>query len=250
MKKTLLSASVLLSFSSYGTAIEPVNYYVITEQAAPFQIENNNLHQGIISDIVTAVFQDSHYQIRYHSYPFNRMITLLEAGGEPNWITYGSPQWGGVQANNLSEDSVYNVKHVLVSSSKQPFTFKSISDLEDKVVVLLHGFDYPQLVPFIEKGHIEELRVKDYGAAFRVINKLPADTAFIEMESRVKYNLDRQHKNRNDFSIQSFDAIIPSYPIHLAFDPNMDDDLQHFINKRIVELKSSGDIDKIIDKYL
>lgn len=250
IKKNVIFTGLLLSFASYGADIGAVNYYVIAKQAAPFQIENDSVHQGIVTDIVSAVFQNSRYSIRYHTYPFNRMISLLEAGGDPNWITYGSPQWGSVQATNLSDDPVYNVKHVLVSSSEQSFTFNSMADLEDKVVVLLHGFDYPQLDPFIDNGQIETLRVKDYGAAFRVINKLPGDTAFVEMESRVKYNIGIQQRNTVDFSIQSFDAVIPSYPIHLAFDPNMDEDLQTFINQRISELRLSGDIDMIVDKYL
>ncbi|PSW20596.1 amino acid ABC transporter [Photobacterium sanctipauli] len=249
-KKSLLSIALMLSCSSFAENSETINYYVIAKQAAPFQIEENNTHKGIVTDIVKAVFEGSQYDIDTHTYPFNRMITLLEAGGEPNWVTYGSPRWGGVQAENLSEIPIYNVKHVLMSSNKKSLDFNSMDDMEDKVVVLLHGFDYPQLTPYIEDGKVEELRVKDYNAAFRVIKKLPGDTAFVEMESRIKYNLDKQNQKLTNYQIQPFNAVIPDYPIYLAFDPNMDPEIQAFINKRLVELKSAGKLSDIVKPYI
>lgn len=251
-KKILFSLSFVLSLPLYAinTHAESVNYYVIAKQAEPFQIENGNSHQGIVTDIVKAVFEESKYTIQYHTYPFNRMITLLEAGGEANWITYGSPGWGGVQAENLSDTPIYNVHHVLISSNSSPFNFNTMQDLQEKVVVLLHGFDYPELIPYIESGDVDELRVKDYSAAFRVINKLPGDTAFVEMESRIKYNLNKQNKDKNDFTLQSFNTVIPDYPIYLAFDPKMDPELQKFINQQLNTLKSTGKIDSIVDDYL
>lgn len=242
----LLTLFALPALAEHGKVI---NYYVIAKQAAPFQIEDHNQHSGIVTDIVKAVFSNSDYQIEYHTYPFNRMISLLEAGGEPNWITYGSPEWGSVQADNLSAEPIYNVRHVLVSSHKKPFQFNTIEDIRNKVVVLLHGFDYPQLLPYINNGTVEELRVKDYGAAFRVIHKLPGDATFVEMESRVRYNMNIQHLDDDQYDIQPFGAVIPDYPIYLAFDPLMDPKLETFINQRLKELKTAGAINDIIQKY-
>ena len=178
------------------------------------------------------------------------MVSLLTSGGEPNWITYGSPGWGGVQAENLSDLPIYNVKHSLVSSSKKTFSFSGMEDLLDKVIVLLHGFDYPQLSPYINSGSVEEIRVKDYSAAFRVIDKIPGDTVFVEMESRVKYNFNQQGLDSSSYHMQSFSSIIPDYPIYLAFDPKMDKDVQNFINERLKTLKHSGEMDSIIKKYI
>ncbi|OAN11529.1 amino acid ABC transporter [Photobacterium jeanii] len=252
MNKTItLSIPMMLAFSATNAFATDVNYYVIAKQAAPFQIEENNTqHSGIVTDIVKKVFENSEYHINYHSYPFNRMITLLEAGGEHNWITYGSPSWGGVQAENLSAEPIYTVKHVLLSSNKNAIEFKNMDDMKDKVVVLLHGFDYPQLVPYISKGEVEELRVKDYQAAFRIIKKLQGDAGFVEMASRIKYNLDKQGLDSKSYKTQSFSKVIPDYPIYLAFDPKMDKTLQTFINQRLEKLRASGDLDSIINKYI
>ncbi|MEJ2766416.1 transporter substrate-binding domain-containing protein [Photobacterium sp. MCCC 1A19761] len=251
MKKISSALSVLaLTAVSFSTQAESINYYVIAKQATPFQITGeNNQQSGIVTDIVKAVFENSPYQINYHTYPFNRMISLLEAGGEPNWITYGSPNWGKVQSENLSEIPIYTVKHVLVSTRESNLQFHSIQDMHKKIIVLLHGFDYPQLLPYFEKGEIEELRVKDYQAAFRIIHKFPEFAAFVEMESRVKYNLAKLNQEQGDFRIQPFRSVIPDYPIYLAFDPQMNPNTQAFINRRLKTLKENGRIDEIIQRY-
>jgi polar amino acid transport system substrate-binding protein len=246
-----ISTALMLSCASFQASSETINYYVIAKQATPFQIESQDkTHKGIVTDIVKAVFEDSKYDINYHVYPFNRMISLLEQGGEANWITYGSPNWGGVQAENLSQMPIYNVKHSLVTSTNNTFDFNSMKDMNDKVIVLLHGFDYPQLVPYFDDGNVEELRVKDYKAALRIIKKLPGETAFVEMQSRIKYNLNQQNLDPDAYRMQSFSSVIPDYPIYLAFDPKMDADVQAFINERLKALKSTGKLDDIIHNYI
>ncbi|WP_198599275.1 ABC transporter substrate-binding protein [Vibrio sp. 10N.261.55.A7] len=229
----------------------PVNYYVIASQAQPFQIEEQaNEHRGIVTDIVRAIFESSEHEIIYHTYPFNRMISILEAGGEENWITYGSPNWGGVQAENLSELPIYTVKHSIVMSSDNPSHFVGMHSVSDKGIVLLRGFDYAEIQPYFDDGSVTEVRVKDYQAAFRVISKIPGELAFVEMDSRVKYNLGKLGLNEEDFAIQSFSSVIKDYPIYLALSPTMDSDLQVYINQRLKQLKESGDLDKIISNYI
>lgn len=239
-----------MALSAFSSA-EEVNYYVIADQARPFQIEHNGQkHSGMVTDIVSAIFANTDYIVNYHTYPFKRMISVLEAGGAPNWITYGSPNWGRVQAENLSNQPIYTVKHVLVTSNKAPFMFSNIQDIRGRSVVLLLGFDYPDLIPHFENGTVNEMRVKDYGAAYRVVQRTPRDTAFVEMESRVMYNLKRLELPLEEYQIQSFNTVIPDYPIYLAFSSKMNPDVQAFINKRLSELKTSGEIDEIIKKYL
>lgn len=250
MKRLLLRlAFSFIAVGTYATAAE-VNYYVIADQARPFQIEQQGqMHSGIVTDIVSAIFAESDYQVNYHTYPFKRMISILKEGGEPNWLTYGSPNWGKVQSENLSEEPIYTVKHVLVSSSEKPLEFKNMDTMHGRSIVLLLGFDYPNLIPFFEDGSVNEIRVKDYDAAYRVITRTPGDTAFVEMESRVMYNLKRLNLSLEDFQIQSFDSVIPDYSIYLAFSPQMQPETQDYINTRLVELKTSGEIDEIIQRY-
>ncbi|MCK6261723.1 transporter substrate-binding domain-containing protein [Vibrio sp. ZSDE26] len=251
MKSVLCFISVLYFSASLAFAAQPVNYYVIAEQAQPFQIEDKaNEHSGIVTDIVKAIFEQSEHEITYHTYPFNRMISVLEAGGEKNWITYGSPNWGSVQAENLSDIPIYTVKHAIVMSSMNPVNFVGMHSIANKGVVLLRGFDYAELQPYIDEGAVNEVRVKDYQAAFRVVKRTPGEMAFIEMESRVKYNLDKLGLDSAKFDIQPFSNVIADYPIYLAFSSEMDPELQAFINQRLTTLKEEGKLESIISKYI
>lgn len=243
--------TTLLTVNTSWVSAESVDYYVIAEQAKPFQIENQGeSHSGIITDIVNEVFKGSKYQLNYQTYPFNRMISLLESNQEDNWITYGSPKWGKAQSENLSDDPIYIVKHRLLSSSKKPLIYRKMSELNGKVVVLLLGFDYPELQPYLTKGDIEEMRVKNYQSAFRVINRHPGDLVFVEMKSRISYNLEQLNIDKTWYEEHDFSNVIPDYPIHLAFSPNMDEALQAYINQRIKTLKKDGVIDEIVNKYI
>lgn len=241
----------ILSLTSMLSVAETVNYYVIAKQAQPFQIEEGSEnHSGIVTDIVKAIFSKGGYELNYHTYPFNRMITILEAGGEKNWITYGSPNWGKVQAENLSDIPIYTVKHALVTSKTGDFEFQGMNSMKGKGVVLLHGFDYPQLAPYIQSGDVEEIRVKNYRSAFKVVSRTPGETAFVEMSSRVKYNLGKLNLDQGRYDIQPFSDVIPDYNIYLAFDKNMDPRIQAFINERLVELTQSGETEAIVSKYI
>jgi polar amino acid transport system substrate-binding protein len=249
--------TLYVGFLGFYANAETINYYVIAKQAMPFQIAdatNKNgdqiKHTGIVCDIVIEIFANSPYEIKYHTYPFNRMVSLLEAGGEANWLTYGSPGWNSVQAINLSKLAIYNVNHSLLSSKKSTFKFDNMTNVKDKIFVLLHGFNYPQLQPFIDNGSIQTLRVKDYAAAFRILDKMPNDAVFVEMKSRIKYNLKQQSRDIHNYQLQDFASVIPNYPIYLALDPKMDKKIQYFINKRLKELHASGSIAKIINQYI
>ncbi|MGF1694403.1 transporter substrate-binding domain-containing protein [Vibrio lamellibrachiae] len=244
----LFVSSLLLS---HVVMAKPVNYYVISEQAQPFQIEEKSEnHSGIVTDIVRAIFEQSEHEITYHTYPFNRMISVLESGGEENWITYGSPNWGSVQADNLSDIPIYTVKHSIVMSSQDPIKFVGMHSVTNKGIVLLRGFDYIELQPYLDDGSIEEVRVKDYQAAFRVVKRTPGEMAFVEMESRVRYNLSKLSLDPTKFSIQPFSDVIADYPIYLAFSSSMDPELQAFINQRLSSMKEAGELELIISKYI
>jgi len=239
-----------LCLTSFIANSNSVNYYVIANQAMPFQITTaEDQHSGIVSDIIARIFVDN-YTVNYHTYPFNRMILELEAGGEQNWITYGSPNWGGVQAANLSEQPIYTVSHSILTNAKSDFLYTGTDNLKDKVFVLLYGFDYPTLQPYIDQGEINELRVKDYAAAFRILDKMPKDAVFVEMTSRIKYNLKIQSRDLSNYHLQDFSALIPSYPIYLALDPNIDSELQQFINQQLSTLADAGTLTEIINRYI
>lgn len=227
-----------------------LNYYVVQDQAEPLQIqENGQNHRGIVTEIVQKALAGSDHQLNIHTYPFNRVIAELGQNKDKNWVTYGSPLWGQWQAANLSAEPILEVEHSLLTRRDNPFDYKNPDDLDGKIAVLLFGFNYPGLDNKIAKGSVSEVRVKNYDAAFRVVDRLKNAGGFVEMDLRLKYNLRRLGLSDKDYALQKVNSLIPRYNIHLAYSPGLDSDIQQFMEKRLGEMKANGELDTIINHY-
>lgn len=229
---------------------ETINYVVIDNQSKPFQIEENSAnHSGIVTDIINEIFTGSAYDVKFHTLPFNRMIKMLSTGKIKNWITYGSPSWGGVQAEHLSQIPIYHVEHKLLTNPSFGGDIKKVEDLFGKTLILLLGFDYPGLDPYLKAESIKELRVKNHDSAFRVLQRLSNKAGFVEMSLRIKYNLKLSQRDPDNFLQKDFSTIIADYDIHLAMDPNMNFSYDNFVNERLKTLAENGTLEKIVNKY-
>lgn len=251
MRNLLLLCSLLLgSAASGGAAASDLAYMVIEKQARPLQIEQYGYeHGGIVTDIVHRVVSGSGHSLTTHTLPFKTLIAELEAGRHINWITFGSPSWGGVQAANLTEKPLLTVNHALLTTHENPLKFANIRDLYGKTAVLLEGFDYPGLEEHIRPGGVRVVRVKNYPLAFKMLDRLGSRGFLVEMELRIRYNLKQEELDVADYKLQDFSAVIAPYQVHLAMSPNMPDELQQHINGRINQLHQSGELEKIVAKY-
>ena len=236
--------------SPASVANETLNYFVIEGQAAPFQIvDESKQHSGIVSDFLTSILEGSPYQLQVHSYPFKRMIKTINDGDYPHWITYGSSSWSPPQNLNLSECSILTVRHILLPPKGENLTLNSINDLLGQRVILLFGFAYPYLDEYIKAEQLAELRVQSYSSAFKALAFKRAQ-GFVEMESRIKYNLKQVGDRYDDYNPVDMSNIIPQYDIRFAMSPQMSDDVKRYIDDRCYQLKRTGEYQKIINKYL
>ncbi len=245
-----ITSFLLLLIATNSNAITQINYMVIQDQAQPFQNhQNKKNHTGIITDIVKEIFSGPEYELKIHTLPFNRMISMLEKGNIENWITFGSPNWPGVQSANLSKLPVFNVQHSLLTSTKQNFDINSATDLFGKTVILLHGFDYPGLERYIAEKHIKAIKVKSYKSAFKVVNRLKDKAGFVEMDVRIKYNLKKEELPVRDYNLHNFSKVIDDYDLHLAMSPQFNKALQQHLESELDKLRQSGDLAEIINAY-
>jgi len=241
---------LLLLITTSSKATTEINYMVIQDQAQPFQNHQNKKHHtGIITDIVKKIFSGSQYKLKIHTLPFNRMISMLEKGDIENWITFGSPNWPGVQSANLSTLPVFNVQHSLLTSTQQKLDINSATDLFGKTVILLHGFDYPGLEEYIADKRIKAIKVKSYKSAFKVVNRLKGKAGFVEMDVRIKYNLKMENLSAQNYNLHNFSKVIDDYDLHLAMSPTFDKELQQHLEKSLDKLYQSGRLEKIINAY-
>ncbi len=243
----VINSIIVVTFS---VKAEVINYMVIQSQAQPLQIEEyNQNHRGIVSDIVYQIFNHSDYRLNTVTLPFKQLISDLESSRYQNWITVGSPNWEGIQAKNLSKTAILSVKHHLIINKNDSFNYKSISDLDNKVIILLTGFDYPVLEEYIKEKRIKEIRAKNFSAAFKLLKRLGNRACFIEMDLRIKYNQKLLKIRNSQFTYQSFSSVIPDYNVHLAFDSNMDTKVSSFINEKLKSMHQTSALSEIISKY-
>ncbi|WP_163833199.1 substrate-binding periplasmic protein [Spartinivicinus ruber] len=252
MKTKILFLSAILPFIFIAHAwAEEVNYVVIEKQAQPFQIEESDKeHSGIVTDIVKEVFKNSDYQLTTHTYPFKRMISIMEQKKYKNWVTFGSPAWPGIQNENLSTLPVYNVENVMLIK-KPGFKYEKSSDLFGKTVILMDGFDYPGIEDLVKQGKIKEIRVKGHSAAFNILDRptMAKFTGFIELKARILYNLRQVQRNTDEYLMLDVGDIADNYSIHLAFSKQMDKNIQEFINNKLSSLRDEGKLENIVNKY-
>lgn len=227
-----------------------ISYIVIEKQARPLQIEQySHNHSGIVTEVVNNIFADSEHRVTTHTLPFKTMIAELEAGRYTNWLTFGSPSWGGVQAQNLSKLPLLTVTHSLLTTASNPLRFQNIQDLYGKTAVLLEGFDYPGLEEHIKPGGIRVVRVKNYPLAFKMLDRLGARGFLVEMKLRILYNLKQEALDLERYTLQDFSSVIAPYKVHMAMSPNMPEDVQQHINNRLEALRDAGKLNEITNKY-
>ncbi|WP_448546586.1 substrate-binding periplasmic protein [Thalassotalea fusca] len=240
----------MLAFAGNTHASTEINYFVIQDQAQPFQNHiNKQEHDGIVTDIVKRIFSGPEYKLKIHTLPFNRMIKMLEDNRYKNWITFGSPNWPGVQSLNLSDMPIFQVKHALLTSKQQESPINKIEDMFGKTVVLLHGFNYPGLEEYIADKKINAINVKNYQAAFKVVDRLADKAGFVEMDVRIKYNLDKEALDVDDYVLHNFSNIIADYNLHLAMSDTFDKKAQQHVNDTLKTIQRDGTLASIVAAY-
>lgn len=243
MKINFYFIILLVSFSSI--ADNKITYFIADKSSSPIQISTKNSEQvGIITDVINSI--EKHNIHFYHSIlPFKRMMKYMKYP-QVKWITYGSAAWPGLQSLSLSKTPIMTVKHSFLTLKS--YQYNKISDLFGKSLVLIHGFNYPGLAAYIEQDKFDIIYVKDHEAAIKVI-AMGRAVAFPEMNIRLNYHLKNMNLPRDNFNFHYIGNIIVDYNINLCFSHNFPELLKVKIEDILVEMKSDGSLENIINAY-
>ncbi len=243
MKINLYFIILLVSFSSI--ADNKITYFIADKSSSPIQISTKNSEQvGIITDVINSI--EKHNIHFYHTIlPFKRMMKYMKYP-QVKWITYGSAAWPGLQSLSLSKTPIMTVKHSFLTLKS--YQYNKISDLFGKSLVLIHGFNYPGLAAYIEQDKFDIIYVKDHEAAIKVI-AMGRAVAFPEMNIRLNYHLKNMNLPRDNFNFHYIGNIIVDYNINLCFSLNFPELLKVKIEDILVEMKSDGSLENIINAY-
>lgn len=242
-----LWASSSAADDSHTSAPLELNYLVIVGQSAPLQmLDNNGKAIGIVSDLVETIVAE-HYPLTVTRLPFKRMLHEISSGRKKNWISYGASSWSSPQGKNIVDCEIHRAHHSSITFKPNP-GIANTQDLLHKSLILMHGFHFPELEPEFTSGNIGELRVKNYHSAFKSLEAERA-AAFVEMDLRIRYNLNATDRDIKNFNITDFSKVIPPYSIYLSLDPNMPSDTREFLTQRCQQLQKQGYIDALHKKY-
>ncbi|APJ03972.1 substrate-binding periplasmic protein [Silvanigrella aquatica] len=250
----ILSIFLLTSINAF--AIEKViNYIMPDETNKPFSIKNDK-ERGIITEIVDKSFKELGYQINYISIPQIRLIYETEkyqqnkSDAIRSFVMYSSPVWQSKDKPFYYSKPLFKMKYALVCSAKKFTHYNDISSLYGKSIVLIKGFQYPELNDYINNQKIHAVSVNSGLQALNMIHAKYRDEAcFIEFHTRVKFLIKEHNLNKNDYVFFDFSNVIKPVPIHLVLSDDFSkEDLEH-LNKIINSSIKDKVYENIIKKY-
>ena len=219
-----------------------ITYFISDKSSAPIQIPSEN--SGIVTDVLKKIAMPN-VNLVYKTLPFKRMIQTLEQSKAP-WITYGSAKWPDLRTNNLSATPLMTVRHVLMTRAETPYN--SIGEILDIGIVLIRGFNYPGLIDYINKKPKKVFYVKTHEAAIKMV-LTGRVAAFVGMDLRLTYHLNKMAIERATIALHNFSDIIPNYDVNLSFSSDFPKAYRDSIESQLYNLKKTGELETILQKY-
>ena len=230
----------------YANPSEKLDYYVVDALAEPFQIVHTDAPQkGYVTDIVEALAAQLDLELTTHVVPSPRIEKLLNNGAETNWIAYDSPAWNSLSKGIFLETPLLTVRHSAVHCGHG---HKFGGRLAGHSFAVLKHFRYPGLSDLAKQGKIELTPVKSYEQGFSLVDLGRVD-GFIEMDTRLKYNLTHHAKTVKCREVSDIGDIEPSYEIWLTVSQNMNETTIRKLNEALQQLKANGFLKETLDKY-
>lgn len=248
----LAGPSVVSAEPSSATGPLRINYLVLDDKAEPFQIVQDNVStRGIVSDIVSVVFAGSRYQVEPIVLPVNRLHDQVHNGRIVDWVAYDAPVWNSFgDDGEMAAQPLFVTTHVLLTCNPAlPARVERVEDLEGLAIVSMRHFRYPGFSEAMESGDIRSVPVERFDAGLKLVSAQSAD-GFLEMRSRLNYHVEKFSGDKQCFREVDVSSIIPQFPIYLSYDRNMPAEVKELINRQLLKMGGSGELDAIRRRYI
>jgi hypothetical protein len=252
----LAPAAMVAVLPMAGNAAERVTYLVLAETVEPIMIVRNGdpMAGGIMTEIVRLIFEDSDYLVEPLVLPWQRMV--MEFDKRDDWIVHGFPESFGPDVPvEMSLRPIFPFNHVAVTLKDSGFTVKTLSDLDNRSVILVENFQYPKLDGYLQsvasatgESGVGVIRAFTPAGSLRMLKHKRGDVV-IDWEARIIYNLASAGLAFEDVEFHDATQIVPTRNIHLAFSSRQSDKFRNFVNARIEELTRSGQLFELVERY-
>lgn len=225
-----------------------ISYLIVEGASAPLQIPEQTgvTGRGIITDLIAQIAGEK-IPLRHRSLPFKRVLDYMtDSSVEQHWLSYGSAAWTGPQSEHLARTTIIRVRHQFLTRTGTQY--QSIEDFFGERVILIYGFDYPGLQPYLDSGQLQATYVKDHQGAIRsLLNN--RGIAFADMSIRHDYHLKAMQLDDKLLQRHDIADIIPDYDITLCFSENFPLVQRQYIESELSTLKTSGKLQQILARY-
>ena len=222
-------------FSKEKIVLAYVDFY-------PYEYNENNVPKGILVDIVKEAFKRADIELELEFYPFNRAYVYAKEGKIDGLFNFYKNETR-MNFFDYSEMVIQNEIVLFVPKNSQ-IDFQSLSDLKGKKIGVLSGYSYgtqfdndSSLIK--EPGNSHDANIKKLG--FDRIDVYPCDK-LVGHYSAKKIGL-----------IEKFSYLPKPLKImdgYIGFTKGKHLEIIEEINKVIIDMRKSGEIDEISNDYM
>jgi ABC-type amino acid transport substrate-binding protein len=207
--------------------------------------ETGELH-GVSIDIARRILQLSDVDVRFVSYPVNRLQAMLSR--DQIDLNYAdSPQWNSAEDLRRFQFSIpyMNVREHLYFLAGNPLRDKPLEHLQGMTVGMVRGYTYRTLDPAFADNRLSKLEVSQDTALLSLLQSGRVD-AVAMVDDLFDYLIVKQ---RVDPAAFGRGALLSDAPLGIKVQPEHADLLPR-INAAIKGMVASGEVERIRKSYL
>ena len=224
---------------------------VLSDVWYPYCGESGTKNEGYIINILRVIFEKEGYRINYQNRPWARCIEEVRAGSAHALAgcTYEEVKEFEIPTENIGYYT--NVFFVLDNSK---FVFNGISSLLGERLGIIQNYGYaPSINTYADTLTNQENLVFSRGEnpLGSMILGLLAERVSVVKKKKITFLYTSKLMGYKENTFKEVGALNDVYDLLVAFSPNKPESkkLRQIFDKRIKEMRKSGELKLILDKY-
>ena len=227
-----------------GKAPAPLRFNVSPEGYPPFLIvKAGEPITGIMWDVINALAERHGYVVKPMKIPRKRVDSFIQRGDLD--ATARAREWTDHPHRFVFTDPVLQAKEVFFSRKSSPFVYHDKQDLDGKTIITHLGYHYPTLAPLFKSGEARRYDIQYDEDMFNYMLNGDHFAATIAVREVGQWIL-RQNHWKDEVYID--DHPVSTTGFRLMFNKAWAPIVKQF-NADLAEMRRSGELDQILDRY-
>lgn len=210
---------------------------------APFFIDaERDTQKGIFYDIANKVFD---CPVQSIDLPESRRLISLKNGASDTLLM--AKEWIDKPQEFAFSEPLFKVKDKILMRSENQMELIDIKDLIGKTVIVRQGYTYPMLSELFSQGKIKRIDAKTEKGIVKMLHVKRAKYAVIN-EAVGAWIIKENPKYQNTFTFSQL--TIGKADMRFMFSKQISTKKIKSINKKIIQLQKSGELQRILSNYM